>query len=56
MNWYGIWVLKTLGLAHDVKRHKLADLHTHARTRPNPNPVVTEASRAAAPIAVLSGD
>ena len=26
MNWYGIWTLKQLGLAWDIKRVKLADL------------------------------
>ena len=26
MNWYGIWALKKLGLAWDIKRVKLADL------------------------------
>ena len=35
MNWYGIWALKTLGLAWDVKRVKLADLETGLVAAPN---------------------
>jgi fatty-acid desaturase len=27
MNWYGIWALKTLGLAWDIKRVKLDELN-----------------------------
>ena len=30
MNWYGIWALKTLGLAWDIKRVRLADLEQRA--------------------------
>ena len=26
LNWYGIWALKTLGLAHNVYRVKLSEL------------------------------
>src|SRR5580658_3661614 len=35
MNWYGIWALKTLGLAWDVKRVKLADLENGLVAAPN---------------------
>ncbi|MGC2555774.1 MAG: acyl-CoA desaturase, partial [Candidatus Sulfotelmatobacter sp.] len=35
MNWYGIWALKTLGLAWDVKRVRLADLENGLVAAPN---------------------
>jgi hypothetical protein len=35
VNWYGIWALKTLGLAWDVKRVKLADLENGLVAAPN---------------------
>jgi hypothetical protein len=35
MNWYGIWTLKTLGLAWDIKRVKLADLERGLVATPN---------------------
>jgi sn-1 stearoyl-lipid 9-desaturase len=34
-NWYGIWVLKQLGLAWDVKRVRLADLEKGLVAAPN---------------------
>jgi hypothetical protein len=33
--WYGIWTLKTLGLAWDIKRVKLADLENGLVAAPN---------------------
>ncbi|MGC2232990.1 MAG: acyl-CoA desaturase, partial [Candidatus Acidiferrum sp.] len=53
MNWYGICALRALGLARDIKRHKLADLG-HAKERPRA--VAVEAPRASAPLAISSGD
>jgi hypothetical protein len=35
MNWYGIWTLKQLGLAWDIKRVRLADLETGLVAAPN---------------------
>src|SRR5271170_5415764 len=35
VNWYGIWTLKTLGLAWDVKRVRLADLENGLVAAPN---------------------
>src|SRR3982075_1199610 len=35
VNWYGIWVLKTLGLAWDIKRVKLADVEHGLVAAPN---------------------
>jgi len=35
LNWYGIWVLKTLGLAWDIKRVKLADVERGLVPAPN---------------------
>jgi len=35
VNWYGIWVLKTLGLAWDIKRVKLADIEHGLVPAPN---------------------
>jgi stearoyl-CoA desaturase (delta-9 desaturase) len=35
MNWYGIWALKRLGLAWDIKRVKLADLENGLAAAPN---------------------
>ena len=42
MNWYGIWTLKTLGLAWDVKRVKLADVKNGLVPTPNGR-MITEA-------------
>ena len=35
MNWYGIWALKTLGLAWDIKRVKLAEVERGLVPTPN---------------------
>jgi hypothetical protein len=35
MNWFGIWTLKQLGLAWDIKRVKLADLESGLVAAPN---------------------
>ena len=35
MNWYGIWALKQLGLAWDIRRVKLADLENGLMAAPN---------------------
>jgi stearoyl-CoA desaturase (delta-9 desaturase) len=35
VNWYGIWALKTLGLAWDIKRVRLADLENGLSAAPN---------------------
>jgi stearoyl-CoA desaturase (delta-9 desaturase) len=35
VNWYGIWALKTLGLAWDIKRVRLADLEKGLVATPN---------------------
>jgi hypothetical protein len=35
MNWYGIWTLKQLGLAWDIKRIKLADVKQGLVPTPN---------------------
>jgi sn-1 stearoyl-lipid 9-desaturase len=53
MNWYGICALRALGLAWDIKRHKLApDAQPGER-----HPVIPpDATRAAAPVALTSGD
>jgi fatty-acid desaturase len=53
MNWYGICVLRALGLARDVKRHKLVP-HGQAEER---HAVITpDATAAAVPLALSSGD
>ncbi len=41
MNWYGIYTLKTIGLAWDVKRAKLAELTEMAKIE-TPQPVLSE--------------
>jgi len=41
MNWYGIYTLKTIGLAWDVKRAKLAELTKLAEIE-SPQPVLSE--------------
>jgi fatty-acid desaturase len=52
MNWYGICVLRALGLARDVKRHKLVPQEAAER-----HAVITpDATRAPAPVALPSGD
>jgi len=54
MNWYGICVLRALGLAKDVKRHKLAPSADEAGAR---KPAVAlPPHQAAAPVPVSSGD
>jgi fatty-acid desaturase len=53
MNWYGICALRALGLARDIKRHKLAP---HARPGERHAAIPPDASRAAAPLAISSGD
>ena len=35
MNWYGIWTLKTLGLAWDIKRVKLSEIERGLVAAPN---------------------
>jgi len=51
MNWYGIWALKQLGLAWDIKRVKLADLEKGLVATPN-GQLVT----AALPQVLVAGD
>jgi stearoyl-CoA desaturase (delta-9 desaturase) len=50
MNWYGIWTLKQLGLAWDIKRVKLADLEKGLVATPNGKLI------AAAPEPAVAGD
>ncbi|HKV25754.1 MAG TPA: fatty acid desaturase [Candidatus Acidoferrum sp.] len=53
LNWYGIWALQALGLAHDVKKHKLVHTEEDKGRRPAKaasSPVV------AARVVVPSGD
>ena len=50
-NWYGIWTLKTLGLAWDIKRVRLADLETGLAAAPNGRLIT-----AAMPEASVAGD
>jgi sn-1 stearoyl-lipid 9-desaturase len=53
MNWYGICVLRALGLARDIKRHKLGRVQEAGdRTLP----VTTVPAQTAAPVAIPSGD
>jgi hypothetical protein len=52
MNWYGIWVLKTLGLAWDIKRIKLSDVKQGLVPAPNGTLITPAESLAAA----ASGD
>ena len=47
MNWYGIWALKTLGLASDIKRVKLADLEKGLVPTPNGKLITVELPEAA---------
>jgi len=54
MNWYGICVLQALGLAKDVKRHKLAPSADETGARPPA--VVLPARPAVAPLSISSGD
>ena len=51
MNWYGIWALKQLGLAWDIKRVKLADLEKGLVPTPNGKLIGP-----ALPEAALAGD
>jgi len=51
MNWYGIWALKTLGLAWDIKRVRLADLEKGLVATPNGKLVA-----AGLPEAMAAGD
>jgi fatty-acid desaturase len=53
MNWYGICALRALGLAKDIKRHKLTQ-HGHAGERHTA--ITARVSQAAAPQAIPSGD
>jgi len=53
LNWYGICVLRALGLARDIKGHKLVQ-SVQAGIRPSA--IAAEATRAAAPAAISSGD
>jgi hypothetical protein len=53
MNWYGICVLRALGLARDVKRHKLAH---HGQAGERRAVITPDATRAPAPVALPSGD
>ncbi|MGB6682357.1 MAG: fatty acid desaturase [Candidatus Acidiferrum sp.] len=53
LNWYGICALRTLGLAHDIKRHKISE---HGQAGMRPITIGTEASRAVAPQPIISGD
>jgi stearoyl-CoA desaturase (delta-9 desaturase) len=53
LNWYGICALRALGLAWDVKRHKLAPAphgdERHATIKP-------EVATAVSPLVISSGD
>jgi fatty-acid desaturase len=49
VNWYGICALRVLGLARDVKQHKLGQAGEHQTA-------ITEASQAGAHVALSSGD
>jgi len=51
VNWYGIWALKTLGLAWDIKRVKLADLEKGLEPTPNGRLITV-----AVPEGVAAGD
>ena len=51
MNWYGIWALKTLGLAWDIKRVKLAEVERGLVPTPNGRLIT-----AAMPEASVAGD
>jgi stearoyl-CoA desaturase (delta-9 desaturase) len=48
MNWYGIWALKRLGLAWDIKRVKLADLENGLAAAPNGRLITTALPEGAA--------
>ena len=48
MNWYGIWALKRLGLAWDIKRVKLADLENGLAAAPNGRLITAALPEAAA--------
>lgn len=53
LNWYGICALRALGLAWDVKRHKLAP---HGEVAVRPSTIAADATRAVAPQLITSGD
>src|ERR1700688_3400431 len=53
MNWYGICVLRALGLAHDVKRHRLVP-NGHAGERHTER--TPDIATSVAPLSVSSGD
>ncbi len=53
MNWYGICALRALGLAKDIKRHKLTE-QGHAGERHTA--ITAQVSQAGAPQAIPSGD
>ncbi|MGC0774500.1 MAG: hypothetical protein WB543_16320, partial [Candidatus Acidiferrum sp.] len=53
LNWYGICALRALGLARDIKRHKLAQL---GQAGVRPRPISAEGSRAVASLPITSGD
>jgi hypothetical protein len=51
VNWYGIWALKTLGLAWDIKRVKLAEVERGVVPTPNGHLITT-----AVPEVLIAGD
>jgi stearoyl-CoA desaturase (delta-9 desaturase) len=53
LNWYGICVLRALGLAWDVKRHKLAPV-SHGDERHTA--IKPEVATAVSPLVISSGD
>lgn len=53
VNWYGICALRALGLAHDIKRHKLSHV---GHSTEKPATVVVDPAPAVAPLAISSGD
>jgi stearoyl-CoA desaturase (delta-9 desaturase) len=53
MNWYAICVLRALGLAWDIKLHKLGRVE---KTVDLPEPVTVVAPQDAVPLAISSGD
>jgi fatty-acid desaturase len=58
MNWYGIRTLQALGLAWDVKRHKLGQPEQAGKRHPaiTPDATTVVAKVAVAPVALPSGD
>jgi fatty-acid desaturase len=53
LNWYGICALRALGLAWDIKRHKLA---RPGQTDERQTVIPPETTRATAPLLISSGD